>query len=103
MGTSEGQIARLDEKVISLSRAHSELRERFDELEDIVMTHTQILDHHKVSHDKINDMHQTFTQVQAGFVVIGWLGKGFKFLWPIVALGVAVSIYVKTGVWSYKP
>lgn len=103
MGTSEGQIARIDEKVISLSLAHSELRERFDELEDIVTLHTQVLDQHKISHAKIDEMHKAFMQVQAGFITLGWIGKAFKFLIPIVAFGVAVTLWMKTGVWSYKP
>ena len=102
MGVSEAQVARLDEKVGVLAKAHSELREKVDELEDIVISHTMLLDQHQISHDKINEIHETFTQVKAGFVVLGWLGKAAKFLWPVMALLAAVAIYIKTGVWSYK-
>lgn len=101
MGTNEGNFARLDEKVISLARSHSELRERVDELEQTVTLHTTVLDQHQISHQKIDELHTIFTQVKGGFVVLGWLGKTAKFLWPVVLLVTAIIAWIKTGVWAY--
>lgn len=100
MDRNDVHIGVLEEKVSVLSRNHSELRERFDNLEDVVISHSTMINEHKIATAKINEMHSILTSARG----ISSFASGFvKFMLPIVMFVIAVIVYFRTGVWDYKP
>lgn len=48
------------------------------------------------------EMYDIFTDVKAGFKVIGWVGKSAKPIFYVGAFITALIIWVKTGQWEFK-
>lgn len=90
----------LNGKITILATSHSELRERVDSLTTTVNEHSVIINKMSQTQKDVREMLEVFTSVKGGMVVLGWLGTFAKWVWPIIAIGIAVWIYIKTGRWQ---
>ena len=92
----------INERFTILARSQSELRERVDCLTEKVSEHDKILAGFEKTQADVAQMVSMFNTMRGGVVVLGWIGALAKWLWPVIALGIAFSVYVKTGEWKFK-
>ena len=92
----------INERFTILARSQSELRERVDCLSEKVDEHERILAGFEKTQADVAQMVSMFNTMRGGVVVLGWIGALAKWLWPVIALGIAVSVYLRTGEWKFK-
>jgi uncharacterized coiled-coil protein SlyX len=92
----------VNEKITILSRSHSELRERVDGLSQTVAEHTLIINKMSETQTDVRQMVDLFGSMKQGMTVLGWLGNFAKWCWPLIAFGIAITVYMRTGRWSVK-
>lgn len=92
----------LNGKIIVLARSQSELRGVVDTLSQTVAEHTVIINKMSQTQSDVREMLDVFISVRSGMMVLGWIGMVAKWVWPIVAVALAVAVYVKTGKWELK-
>lgn len=92
----------LNDKITVLAVSHSELRERVDSIAQTVNEHAIVINKMNQTQADIREMLDVFTSVKGGMVVLGWIGTVAKWVWPIIATGIAVWVYLKTGEWRMK-
>jgi hypothetical protein len=92
----------INERFTIIARSQSELRERVDCLTEKVDEHERILSGFAKTQADVAQMVSMFNTMRGGVVVLGWIGTLAKWLWPVIALGIAISVYLKSGEWRYK-
>lgn len=92
----------VNEKITILSRSHSELRDRVDLLSQKVAEHDILLNVMHETQTDVRQMVDLFVSMRGGMTVLGWLGNIAKWSWPLVAFGIAITVYMRTGKWSLK-
>ena len=92
----------LDGKIFILANSHSELRERVDSLATTVNEHSVIINKMSQTQSDVREMLEVFQSVKGGMTVLGWIGTFAKWLWPVIAIGIAMWIYMRTGKWKIE-
>ena len=92
----------VNEKIDLLARNHSELRGRVDSLSQTVSEHTVIINKMSQTQTDVREMLDVFVSVRGGMQVLGWLGMVAKWLWPVIAVGIAITVFMRTGKWDLK-
>lgn len=92
----------VNEKITVLAQYHAELREDFSSLSATVAKHDLIINKMSDTQKAVQEIVDIFHSVKGGMVVLGWIGTLAKYLWPVAAVGIAVSVYMKTGQWKIK-
>lgn len=86
-------------KIGVVARSHSELRDRFDQLEVLVKAHDATLADMARTQKMIGELLEIFISVKGGLQFLGWIAMALKWFAPFVALGVSVWVFMKTGKW----
>ena len=92
----------VNEKIDLLARNHSELRGRVDSLSQTASEHTVIINKMSQTQTDVREMLVVFVSVRGGMQVLGWLGMVAKWLWPVIAVGIAITVFMRTGKWDLK-
>ena len=92
----------INDRFTIICGAHRELRERVDAIELKVNEHDAVIKKMDQTQADVAKMVGMFNTMRGGVVVLGWIGALAKWLWPVIALGIAFSVYVKTGEWKFK-
>lgn len=71
-------------------------------LQDQVNKHEQVIQSMERTQRDVHEMVALFNSMRGGVVVLGWIGTCAKWVWPLIAGAIAVSIYLKTGKWEFK-
>lgn len=91
------------EKITTLARNQSQLRERVDTIMQTVNSHDAAINSMLETQKMMRELVDLFNSLKGGITVIGWIGVFIKWLWPIAATALAVWVYLKTGEWKIKP
>ena len=92
----------VNEKISILSRNQTELRDRVDLLSQKVAEHDVLLNVMHETQGDVRQMVDLFAGMKQGMTVLGWVGNFVKWSWPLVAFGIAISVYMKTGKWKIE-
>ena len=92
----------VNEKITVLAQYHAELREDFSSLAATVAKHDLVINAMSNTQKDVRELLDVFHSVKGGMTVLGWIGVMAKWLWPLVAVGIAISLYMKTGKWQLK-
>ena len=92
----------VNEKITVLAQYHAELREDFSTLAATVAKHDLIINAMSDTNKNVRAMLDIFDSVKGGMTVLGWIGVVAKWLWPVAAVAIAISVYMKTGSWKLK-
>ena len=98
----EKQWNLVNEKITVLARYHAELREDFSALSATVAKHDLIINAMSSTQKDVRELLEVFHSVKGGMTVLGWIGMVAKWLWPVAAVGIAISVYMKTGTWKLR-
>ena len=79
-------------------------REAANKVTQEILTRLDNHEHAISSFNKTNeDMQEVlgyFLAAKGGFTVLSWIGKAAKWLWPPIAVLVAIVVYIKSGEWK---
>jgi len=92
----------VNEKITVLAQYHAELREDFSTLSATVAKHDSIINAMSNTQKDVRELLNVFQSVKGGMTVLGWIGMVAKWLWPVAAVAIAISVYMKTGQWRLK-
>jgi len=90
------------QKITVLATHQTELRERVDSLATTVAKHDLIINKMADTQKDVRELLDVFQSVKGGMTVLGWIGVVAKWLWPLAAVAIAISVYMKTGKWQIK-
>lgn len=90
----------LNGKIGVVARSHSELRERFDELEQLVNAHENALADMKKTQKMLGELLEIFISVKGGLQFIGWFATIVKWTVGILVSLIPLILWLATGKWG---